>query len=245
MTVENLQSPASPAQITQRVTGLRATIAATQSALRLVKAAPALVAVTKHVPEEAIRTALEAGQRVFGENRVQEAHAKWPALRQDFADVELHLIGPLQTNKVKQAVALFDVIETLDRVKLAEALAREIAQGTCRPPRLFVQVNTGEEPQKGGIAPAEIDGFLTLCRDRLGLGVEGLMCLPPADEEPTLHFALLHEAARRNGLLGLSMGMSADYETALAFGASHVRIGTNIFGRRRTDAASGHTPGGH
>ena len=234
MAVENLQSPVTPAQIAQRVAGLRATIAATPSPLRLIKSVPVLVAVTKYVPEEAIRTALEAGQRVFGENRVQEAQAKWPTLRQDFADVELHLIGPLQTNKARQAVALFDVIETLDRVKLAETLAREITQSTCRPPRLFVQVNTGEEAQKGGIAPAEIDGFLALCRDRLGLGVEGLMCLPPADEEPALHFALLHEAARRNGLLGLSMGMSSDYETALAFGASHVRIGTNIFGRRRT-----------
>jgi len=193
------------------------------------------------VPEDAIRAALAAGQRVFGENRVQEAHAKWPTLRQDFADVELHLIGPLQTNKVKQAVALFDVIETLDRAKLAEALAREVAQGTCRPPRLFVQVNTGEEAQKGGIAPADIDAFLALCRDRLGLGIEGLMCLPPASAEPALHFALLHEAARRNGLLGLSMGMSADYETALAFGASHVRIGTNIFGRRRTEGPQSHT----
>lgn len=235
MAVENLQSPATPVEIAQRVTGLRAEIAATSSPLRLGKAAPVLVAVTKHVPEDAIRAALAAGQRVFGENRVQEAHAKWPALRQDFADVELHLIGPLQTNKVKQALALFDVIETLDRGKLAEALAREIAQNATRPPRLFVQVNTGEEAQKGGVAPADIDAFLALCRDRLGLGIEGLMCLPPADEEPALHFALLHEAARRNGLLGLSMGMSADYETALAFGASHVRIGTNIFGRRRTE----------
>ena len=232
MTVENLQS-ATMAQIATRVNALRTTIAATQSALRLTKDAPTLVAVTKYMPQDAIRSALAAGQRVFGENRVQEAGEKWPALRQDFEGVELHLIGPLQTNKVKQAVALFDVIETLDRVKLAEALAREIAQSAGCPPRLFVQVNTGEEAQKGGIVPAEIDGFLALCRDRLGLGIEGLMCLPPADEEPALHFALLHEAARRNGLLGLSMGMSADYETALAFGASHVRIGTNIFGPRR------------
>ena len=233
MVVENLQN-LTPTQITQRVTDLRAAVAATQSPLRLIKSAPVLVAVTKYAPEEAICTVLAAGQRVFGESRVQAAHAKWPALRQDFEDVELHLIGPLQTNKVKQAVALFDVIETLDRVKLAEVLAREIAHSGQRPPRLFVQVNTGEEAQKAGVAPAQIDAFLDLCRDRLGLVIEGLMCIPPADEEPTLHFALLHEAARRNGLLGLSMGMSADYETALAFGASHVRIGSNIFGPRRT-----------
>lgn len=230
---ENLQSGAAmPEQIAERVRALRAEIEATQSALRLTKPGPTLVAVSKQANETAIHAALQAGQRVFGENRVQEAAAKWSPLRQEFPDVELHLIGPLQTNKVKQALGLFDVIETLDRPKLAQALAKEIAQG-ARPPRLFVQVNTGEEPQKTGIAPAEADGFLKFCRDQLGLGIEGLMCVPPSDETPALHFALLHEIARRNGLSALSMGMSDDYETALAFGASHVRIGTAIFGQRQ------------
>ncbi len=231
MTVENLQSGPAPDRIAERVANLRGEIAAAQSALRLTEAAPVLVAVTKKISETAIRAALQAGQRVFGENRVQEVAEKWPALRKDFADVTLHLIGPLQTNKVKQALSLFDVIETLDRPKLAEALAKEMAKG-ARAPRLFVQVNTGEEPQKAGVAPSETDAFLNHCRGALGLRIEGLMCVPPVAEAAAPHFALLHEIARRNGLHGLSMGMSGDYATGLAFGASHVRVGSAIFGPR-------------
>ncbi|HJS32670.1 MAG TPA: YggS family pyridoxal phosphate-dependent enzyme, partial [Alphaproteobacteria bacterium] len=170
------------------------------------------------------------GQRVFGENRVQEAQAKYAALKAECADLELHLIGPLQTNKVRDAVALFDVIETLDRRKLAQALATEMAkQG--RQPRCFVQVNTGEEQQKAGIAPGDADAFIAECR-KLELPVEGLMCIPPQDEASALHFALLREIARRNGLARLSMGMSGDFAMAIRFGATHVRIGTAIFGER-------------
>ncbi len=190
-----------------------------------------LVAVAKTQPAEAIRRALAAGQRLFGENRVQEAAAKWPALRAEFPDAELHLIGPLQTNKVREAVALFDVIETLDRPKLAGALAAEMARSGRRP-ACFVQVNTGEEPQKAGVAPDEADAFVALARDRLALPVAGLMCIPPADEAPAPHFALLAAIARRNGLAGLSMGMSGDFETAIRLGATHVRVGTAIFGAR-------------
>jgi len=190
-----------------------------------------LVAVGKTHGPPAIRAALVAGQRVFGENRVQEAIAKFPALRAEFPDLELHLIGPLQTNKVRDAVANFDVIETVDRPRLAEALAREMAHSSKRPPCL-IEVNTGEEAQKAGVLPAAADGFIADCRDRLGLPIIGLMCIPPHDEEPALHFALLREIARRNGLAVLSMGMSADYETAIRFGATHVRVGTAIFGAR-------------
>lgn len=190
-----------------------------------------LVAVSKTFPAENIREVLEEGQRVFGENRVQEAHKKWPALRDEFADVELHLIGPLQSNKVAEAVSLFDVIETLDREKLARALAAERAKGQLLPD-LFVQVNTGAEPQKAGVPPQDTDGFVALCRDELGLPVVGLMCIPPVDEEPALHFALLEKIAHRNGLSQLSMGMSGDFETAIEFGATHVRVGSAIFGPR-------------
>lgn len=190
-----------------------------------------LVAVSKTKSAGEIEPALKAGQRVFGENRVQEAEAKWPALKAAFPDVELHLIGPLQTNKVREAVELFDVIETLDREKLAHALAAERAKrGHC--PRLFVQVNTGEEAQKAGVALAEADAFIRLCRDELRLPVEGLMCIPPADEPPSPHFALLAKIARRNGLGVLSMGMSADFEAAIQVGATHVRVGSAIFGAR-------------
>lgn len=190
-----------------------------------------LVAVSKTKSADEIRPALEAGQRVFGENRVQEAESKWPALKAAFPDIELHLIGPLQTNKVREAVDLFDVIETLDREKLARALAEERAKrGRC--PRLLVQVNTGEEAQKAGIAPAEADAFIRLCRDDLQLPVEGLMCIPPVDEPPSPHFALLAKIARRNGLSVLSMGMSADFEAAIQVGATHVRVGSAIFGAR-------------
>jgi PLP dependent protein len=191
-----------------------------------------LVAVSKTNPASVVRAALTAGQRVFGENRVQEALEKFPGLRGEFPDLVLHLIGPLQTNKVKEAVAHFDVIETVDRPRLAEALAREMAR-TGRHLPCLIEVNTGEEPQKAGILPAEADAFIAGCRDRLGLRVEGLMCIPPHDEEPSPHFALLREIARRNNLPVLSMGMSADFETAIRFGATHVRVGTAIFGARK------------
>ena len=190
-----------------------------------------LVAVTKTVPVAVIEDALAAGQRVFGENRVQEAHSKWPALKQLHPDIELHLIGPLQSNKVREALALFDVIETVDRPKLARALAEEIPHAGKRP-RLFVQVNTGEEPQKAGVLPAETDAFVALCRDELGLSIEGLMCIPPLDEEPAMHFALLAKIAARLGIEHLSMGMSGDFARAVQFGATYVRIGTAIFGAR-------------
>ena len=191
-----------------------------------------LVAVSKTQPAEAVRAALRAGQRIFGENRVQEALGKFPALRGEFPDLTLHLIGPLQTNKVKEAVAHCDVIETVDRPRLAEALAREMAK-TGRRLLCFIEVNTGEEPQKAGVLPAAADDFIRDCRDRLQLPIVGLMCVPPEHEEPAVHFALLREIARRNGLDQLSMGMSADFETAIRFGATHVRVGTAIFGARR------------
>ncbi|MCE9648051.1 MAG: YggS family pyridoxal phosphate-dependent enzyme [Parvibaculum sp.] len=190
-----------------------------------------LVAVSKTFGVEEIEPLITAGQRIFGENRVQEAAAKWPELKARTEGIELHLIGPLQTNKLKQALALFDVIHTLDRPRLAQALAKERDGGVFLP-RLFIQVNTGEEPQKAGVAPKDADRFIAQCREDLVLPVEGLMCIPPADEEPTRHFALLAEIAHRNGLAGLSMGMSADFETAIGCGASHVRIGSALFGSR-------------
>jgi pyridoxal phosphate enzyme (YggS family) len=168
---------------------------------------------------------------VFAENRVQEAAAKWPALKEQFSDTVLHLIGPLQTNKVKQAVALFDVIETLDRPRLARSLATEFDRSGRQPP-CFIQVNSGAEPQKAGIPPQEADAFIAACVNEFALPVAGLMCIPPAADEPSLHFALLREIAGRHGLTGLSMGMSADYEIAIAFGATHIRVGTAIFGSR-------------
>src|SRR5690606_26157372 len=187
--------------------------------------------VSKTFDAEAILPLIEAGQRVFGENRVQEAARKWPELRARREGIELHLIGPLQTNKLREALGLFDVIHTLDRERLAQALAGERERG-ARLPRLFIQVNTGEEPQKAGISPREADAFIARCRDVHGLAIEGLMCIPPVDEEPALHFALLEKIARRNGLSGLSMGMSADFETAIALGATHVRVGSALFGSR-------------
>lgn len=190
-----------------------------------------LVAVTKTMPAAVVEDAIEAGQRIFGENRVQEAQAKWPALMALHSDLELHLIGPLQTNKVKEAVALFDVIETLDRPKLARTLAEEMERTGVRP-RLFVQVNIGEEPQKAGIAPEETADFVALCRDTFGLAIDGLMCIPPFDEEPSMYFALLAKLAQEIGLDELSMGMSGDFEKAIAFGATYVRVGTAIFGTR-------------
>jgi pyridoxal phosphate enzyme (YggS family) len=221
------------AAIAANLAEVRAHIAAAARAAGRDPAAVALVAVGKTHGPEYIEAALAAGQTVFGENRVQEAQAKFPALKAAHPDLVLHLIGPLQTNKVRDAIALFDVIETVDRPKLARALAKEMAKSHRRP-ECFVQVNTGEEPQKAGVAPGETDALIALARDELGLPVTGLMCIPPLDEEPSLHFALLAEIAKRNGLAKLSMGMSADYEVAIRFGATHVRVGTAIFGARET-----------
>ncbi|HEY1300975.1 MAG TPA: YggS family pyridoxal phosphate-dependent enzyme [Stellaceae bacterium] len=213
---------------------LAAVLGRIEAAAKVAGRAPAgvsLVAVSKTHPAAAVRAALRAGQRIFGENRVQEAEAKYPALREEFPDLALHLIGPLQTNKVRDAVALFDMIESLDRPRLAEALATEMERSGRRP-LCLVEVNTGEEPQKSGIAPAAADAFIRDCRERLELPVVGLMCVPPLNEEPAPHFALLREIARRTGLDRLSMGMSADFEIAIRFGATHVRVGTAIFGAR-------------
>ncbi len=190
-----------------------------------------LIAISKSHPGEAARLALEAGQRVFGENRVQEAIEKWPSLKDGYADAELHLVGPLQRNKALRAVELFNAIHTIDRSKLARAVARDMDKCARRPP-CFIQVNTGEEPQKSGVLPADADAFIAECRDDLELPVEGLMCIPPQNEEASLHFALLREIAKRNGLERLSMGMSGDFEDAIRFGATHVRVGTAIFEER-------------
>ncbi|MEM7652083.1 MAG: YggS family pyridoxal phosphate-dependent enzyme [Pseudomonadota bacterium] len=192
---------------------------------------PQLVAVSKTFGPVAIARALETGQAVFGENRVQEAMAKFPHLRERYPDLQLHLIGPLQTNKVKEAVATFDVIETVDRPKLAAALGKEMAR-TGRQLPCLVQVNTGDEPQKAGISPKSTDAFVSACQSEHGLDVRGLMCIPPVEEEPSLHFALLREIADRLSLPWLSMGMSGDFETAIRFGATHVRVGSAIFGER-------------
>lgn len=190
-----------------------------------------LVAVSKQQPDERVEAALAAGQRVFGENRVQEAEARWSERRAKTRDLELRLIGPLQSNKARDAVRLFDVIETLDREKLARALADAIKR-EGRQPRIFVQINTGEEAQKSGVVPGEADAFIRKVREEHGLAVEGLMCLPPADEEPAMHFALLADIAARNFIDKLSMGMSADFETAVRFGATSVRVGSALFGER-------------
>jgi pyridoxal phosphate enzyme (YggS family) len=216
---------------------VRARIEAAAGAAGRAADAVTLVAVSKTHPADSVRAALQAGQRVFGENRVQEALAKFPGLRRDFPDLKLHLIGPLQTNKVRDAVAHCDVIETVDRPRLAEALAREMERSGRHLP-CFIEVNTGEEAQKAGVLPEMADGFIADCRGRLGLPIVGLMCIPPEDEEPALHFALLREIAGRNRLDQLSMGMSADFETAIRFGATHVRVGTAIFGARRVPAAA-------
>ncbi len=190
-----------------------------------------LIAVSKTFPAEMIEEAIIAGHRLFGENRVQESKAKWPQLRARYPDAELHLIGPLQSNKAKEAVALFDAIHSVDRPSICEALAKEIVkQG--RAPKLFVEINTGAEPQKAGILPENADAFLRECRDTYGLTIDGLMCIPPLDEAPAPHFALTAKIAARNGLKLLSMGMSADFETAIEFRATHVRIGSAIFGHR-------------
>lgn len=225
------RGPSSSAPVSERLALVRQEIALAAEAAGREPDAVELVAVTKTVAAPVIAEAIASGQRCFGENRVQEAHAKWPALKERHPDIELHLIGPLQTNKVREAVALFDVIETLDRPKLARALAEEMMRSGMRP-RLFVQVNTGEEPQKAGVPPGETESFIALCRDTFALAVDGLMCIPPLDEEPAMHFALLAKIAEKTGIKELSMGMSGDFARAISFGATYVRIGTAIFGAR-------------
>ncbi|MBC2861374.1 YggS family pyridoxal phosphate-dependent enzyme [Stappia sp. 28M-7] len=220
-----------PTDAAGRIAGIRDRIAAAEHDGARAEGSVTLIAVSKTFDADAIRPVIAAGQRVFGENRVQEAQGKWPALREEFPDIELHLIGPLQSNKAKDAVALFDVIHTLDREKIARALAVECAEQQ-RNLRFFIQVNTGEEPQKAGIAPRETDDFVAFCRDELHLPLLGLMCIPPVDDTPGPHFALLRKIAERNGLSGLSMGMSSDFESAVRVGATHVRVGSAIFGSR-------------
>jgi pyridoxal phosphate enzyme (YggS family) len=210
---------------------VRARIRAAEKAAGRAEGSVTLIAVSKVQPIERVEAALEAGQRVFGENKVQEAAGKWPALRERFSGVTLHLIGPLQTNKAKQAVELFDAIQTLDRPKLAAKLADAIA-ATGRAPQLFVQVNTGAEPQKAGILPEEADAFVAACRRDYGFEIAGLMAIPPVDEPAAPHFRMLAEIAARNGVSGLSMGMSDDFEEAIALGATHVRVGSALFGAR-------------
>lgn len=217
--------------ISQALATVKQHVAVTARAAGRDPATVTLVAVSKTHEADAVRPTLLAGQRVFGENRVQEAKAKWPALKMEFPDVELHLIGPLQTNKVREAVALFDVIETVDRPKLARALADEMER-TGRVVPCLLQVNTGLEQQKAGLHPDSIDAMLRLCRDEYKLTVVGLMCIPPVDQDPVPHFRMLAEAAARNGLSVLSMGMSGDYPAAIAEGATHVRVGSAIFGAR-------------
>ncbi|CAN7283292.1 YggS family pyridoxal phosphate-dependent enzyme [Mesorhizobium amorphae] len=219
------------ANAVEQLFAVKARIAAAEREAGRDAGAVTLVAVSKTFEAADIRPVIEAGQRVFGENRVQEAQAKWPVLKAAFPEIELHLIGPLQSNKAKEAVALFDVIETIDREKIAAELAKEIArQG--RSPKLYVQVNTGSEPQKAGIEPREAVAFVARCREVHGLAIEGLMCIPPADENPGPHFALLEKLSKEAGVAKLSMGMSGDYETAIAFGATSVRVGSAIFGSR-------------
>jgi PLP dependent protein len=217
--------------IADNLAKIRARIAAAAQAADRDAASVTLVAVAKTYGPDAVEAALAAGQRVFGENRVQEAMAKYPALRAAHPDMELHLIGPLQTNKVKEAVALFDVIETVDRPKLAAALKAEMTK-TGRRVRCFAQINTGKEPQKAGILPEDSDARLVEFRDTIGLSIDGLMCIPPLDDDPAPHFTLLRALAQRHGIATLSMGMSSDFEIAVRHGATHVRIGTAIFGAR-------------
>ncbi|MWB76576.1 YggS family pyridoxal phosphate-dependent enzyme [Pseudooceanicola sp. 216_PA32_1] len=214
------------------LTDIRARIAEAETAAGRPAGSARLIAVSKLQPDERVEAVLQEGQRVFGENRVQEAAGKWPRFRETYDGVELHIIGPLQTNKARQAMELAQAIHSLDRPKLANTFAR-LAQeiGTC--PQLFIQVNTGEEPQKAGVLPGETDAFVAECRG-LDLPIAGLMCIPPVDEEPSLHFALLAKIAARNGLEGLSMGMSGDFEKAIMHGATHVRVGSAIFGDRDT-----------
>jgi PLP dependent protein len=214
-----------------RLAVVRSRIAAAAVADKRAADAVTLIAVSKTFGPEHIRPVLEAGHRVFGENRVQEAKAKWPQLRQDYPGVSLHLIGPLQSNKAKEAVLLFDAIHSIDRPKIAEAVAEAILK-LGRKLELFIEVNTGEEPQKAGVLPRETAGLLRFCREELKLDIAGLMCIPPADEAPGIHFAFLAKLAAELDLAQLSMGMSADFETAIHFGATHVRVGSEIFGQR-------------
>ena len=217
--------------VADRLSAVREAIEAAAKAAARSPADITLVAVSKAQPEAKVLAALDEGQRVFGENYVQPALALWPGLKEIYPDIQLHMIGPIQTNKVKEVVGLFDMIETVDREKLARALAREmVAQG--RRPACLIQVNTGEEPQKAGVWPRDVDAFVALCRDELSLPVTGLMCIPPLDDEPSMHFALLAKIAARNHLQVLSMGMSADFEVGVQFGATHVRVGSAIFGAR-------------
>jgi hypothetical protein len=215
----------------ERLAETRAKIAAAAAEAGRDPADARLIVVSKTFDAPDVLPVLQAGQRHFGENRVQEAKGKWPALKAEFADVRLHLIGPLQSNKAKEAVELFDAIHSIDREKIARAISDEMKKQGKRL-KLFVQVNTGEEPQKAGVLPRELPGLLRLCREELGLEIAGLMCIPPVDEEPAIHFAFLEKLAAENGLRGLSMGMSDDYETAVAFGATYVRVGSAIFGTR-------------
>ncbi len=227
--------PESPSSITEPLPNGFATveqaIARACKEARRDRASVTLIAVSKTFNADAIVPVIGAGQRVFGENRVQEAKAKWPGLMSAFPGIVLHLIGPLQSNKAKEAVALFDAIHSVDRPSVCEALAKEIVSQNRRP-QLFVQLNTGEEPQKAGVAPAEADAFIASCREKYGLEISGLMCIPPVDDAPAPHFALTAKIAARNGLKNLSMGMSADFATAIQFGATHIRVGSAIFGAR-------------
>ena len=222
---------ATPADIAANFDDIHARIEKTAGKWERTASAVDLIAVSKRQPADAIEVALQLGHRHFGENRVQEAQDKWPLLKEKYSDIELHLIGPLQTNKAKDAVALFDVIETVDRPKLARVLAKEMAAADRNLP-VFIQVNTGKEEQKAGVFPEDADAFVKECRDNLGLYVIGLMCIPPVEEQPAPHFALLGKIAARNGLSRLSMGMSGDFETAVQFGATSVRVGTALFGAR-------------
>lgn len=219
--------------VLKRLAEIRTRIATAERVAGRQAGAVKLIIVTKTFMAEAVEPLLAAGERVFGENRVAEAKEKWPALKESYPGVELHLIGPLQTNKVRDALPIFDVVHSLDRESLARELQKAVASGgAIKPPRLRVQVNIGEEPQKSGIAPGAVDTFLDDCRTKHNLDVEGLMCIPPIDEAPAPHFALLAKIAERNRLSQLSMGMSADFETAIAFGATEVRIGSAILGER-------------
>ena len=228
---ETAPAPTGETDVAAQLAEVKARIDAAARAAGRAAGSITLVAISKAQPIERPHAALVAGHRTFGENRVQEAGRKWPALKAQFDDVRLHLVGPLQRNKVRDAVALFDVIESVDRPHLARTLAAEMA-AQARRPQCYVQVNTGEEAQKAGIAPGEADRFIAMCREEFGLPVTGVMCIPPMDEPPALHFALLADIARRNDLAVISMGMSADYQEAIAFGATHVRVGSAIFGAR-------------
>jgi pyridoxal phosphate enzyme (YggS family) len=219
------------AHLPNGLAGVEQEIARACKEARRDRASVTLIAVSKTFDAGTITPVIEAGQRVFGENRVQEARAKWPGLMSSYPGLALHLIGPLQSNKAKEAVALFDAIHSVDRPSICQALAKEI-RSQNRQPQLFVQLNTGEEPQKAGIAPAEADDFIASCREKYALPISGLMCIPPVDDAPAPHFALTAKIAARNGLKNLSMGMSADFAIAIQFGATHVRVGSAIFGAR-------------